>query len=163
MQNFRFYATITRSADWSKGTFFATRAVGCPRLFNIKSKFKKAEFWLKSQFSWKLLNSKITILVKNRNFGQKIIVFITNQHSQKSQFWSKNHSFPHKSTFSKITILVKTRNFAQKITIFLKNNNFGRKPQFCSKHHNFSQKSQFSSKITIFLKNHNFPQKSQFF
>jgi len=60
--------------------------------------------------------SKIEILVKNRNFGQKSKFCSKNWNfGQKSKFWSKNRTFDQKfKNWPQIEILAKNRNFGQK-------------------------------------------------
>jgi len=75
------------------------------------------------------------MLVKNRNFGQKL------------KFWSKIEICVKKDILvKKNEILVKKNKFWSKIQISAKHLNFGQK-------RNFGQKSKFSSNIEIWAKN----------
>ena len=86
---------------------------------------------------WRL--SKVKLLVKNRNFGEKL------------KFWSK------------IEILVKNRNFSQKsrvcskIEILVKNRKFGQKLKCWSKIELLVKNRKFGQKSKILFNKFNFP------
>ena len=118
------------------------------RIFkNILFKGSYLRVWLQIHFKNCLYrlnmgfkSSKIAILVKNPNLGQK------------AKFWSKieilvkHADFVQKSKFwSKIQILVKNPNFVQK-------SKFWSNMQILVINPNFGQKSKFWSKILIFAK-----------